>query len=335
VRFLPWRAARGHPHIVVDGASLPTTVLTLSHWPNNTTPERYRRETSTETALAWVARNDPRRVADAVTNNHFDEDGLFSMYAVMRPGPALAAAGLLADAAHAGDFGVFRDRDAARLCFAIEAHVDPALSPLPQAVLHATGASQVAALYRAMLPRLPRLIGEFRRLRRYWQHQDQHLDAGEEWLASRRLVIEEEPALDLAVVRLPDNAAPRTAWRYLRPEQAVVHPFTIHSATRATRIVRLQGRRIELQIRYESWLALPSRRPAPRVDLAPFCRWLNSHECSGRWIWEDPLEMAPRLYRERNEPSSLSPEQFLRELRRRLLSLAPVWDAYHWRPPRA
>jgi hypothetical protein len=319
---------------VVDGAAVATTALTLSHWPNNTTPERYRRETSTETALAWVAEHDPQRVAAVVSNNHFDEDGLLSMYAVVNPRDALARAALLGDAARAGDFGVWRTRAAARLCFTIEAHVDPALSPLPRRTLSTSGAARVAALYRSLLGRLPRLIDEQKRLRPLWQAQDAQLDAGEEWLAARRLVIEEEPALDLAIVRLPDDAEPRTAWRYLRPERAVVHPFVIHNATRCARLVRLQGRRIEFQYRYESWLALPSRRPAPRVDLAPFCRWLNRQERHGRWIWENPLDLAPRLYREHDEPSTLTPAAFLHALRQALRTLPSVWDAYNWPPPR-
>ena len=334
VRFLPWAQARQRRHIVVDGAAVSTTALTLSHWPNNSTPERYRHETSTETALAWLADHDPRAVADAVSNNHFDEDGLFAMYAVTAPRAALALAALLGDAARTGDFGVYRSRDAARLCFASEAHVEPARSPLPRAVLATQGAARVVALDQAMLRRLPRLIDELPRLRRLGQAQDAQLDAGEEWLAARRLVIEEEPALDLAIVRLPEDAEPRTAWRYLRPERAVVHPFVIQSATRCTRLVRLQGRRIEVQYRYESWLALPSRRPAQRVDLSPLRDWLNRREHHGRWIWENPLDLAPRLYREHDAPSSLTAAEFLHALRHALRTQPPVWDAYNWRPPR-
>ena len=107
------------------------------------------------------------------------------------------------------------------------------------------------------------------------------------------MVVEEEPELDLAIVRIPGEIAPRTAWRYLHREQA---PFTRSRSTtqtRCTRLVRIQGRRIEVQYRYESWLQLASRRPAMRVDLAPFCRWLNRREQHGHWIWDDTLDIAP------------------------------------------
>ena len=115
MRYVPWREVGARANVVVDGAPLPSTVLTLSHWPINSTPEPYRRDTSTATALAYVARHDPASVAGIVTNNHFDEDGLLSMFTVLEPRRALAHRELLADAARAGDFGCYRRRDAARL----------------------------------------------------------------------------------------------------------------------------------------------------------------------------------------------------------------------------
>ena len=102
MRFVPYPEVGGRANIVVDGAPLASTVLTLSHWPNNATPDRFKRDTSTETALAYVERHDPRRVAGIVTNNHFDEDGLFSMLRCSKPRRALRHRQLLADAAQRG-----------------------------------------------------------------------------------------------------------------------------------------------------------------------------------------------------------------------------------------
>lgn len=333
MRYVPSREVGARPNIVVDGAPLASTVLTLSHWPVNSTPDAYRRDTSTETALAYVERNDPARVASVVTNNHFDEDGLFSMFTVLEPRRALACRELLADAARAGDFGCYRRREAARLCFVIEAYADPELSPLPRDTFRGSPAARSAALFRRMLPRIPRLLEGLDASRRYWRLQDEHLDASEELVASGSVVIEEEPDLDLAVVRIPEDCRPRTVWRYLRREQAAVHPFALHNATRCGRIVRIQGRRIEVQYRYESWLQVVSRRPALRVDLTPFCRWLNRHETNGVWVWEDTLEIAPRLMLTNGAPSSIVPATFLRELRRFLRMLPPAWDPHHWKPP--
>jgi hypothetical protein len=335
LQFVPYREVGQRPNIVVDGAPLKSTVLTLSHWPNNSTPERFKRETSTETALAYIERHDPARAAAIVTNNHFDEDGLFSMFAVLEPRRALGFAQLLADASRAGDFGTYRSRDAARLCFVIESHADPELSPLPASTFAGSPAARVAALYRRLLPRLLGFLADSGSCRRYWREQDEHLEFSEALVAGGRVPIEEEPDLDLAIVRIPQDCEPRTVWRYLRPEQAVIHPFVIHNATRCARLVRIQGRCIEVQYRYESWLQIPSRRPAMRVDLTPFCRWLNRREHNGAWAWEDTLDLAPRLYMRNGAPSSINPETFLRQLRRHLRTAPPVWDPYNWAPQRA
>lgn len=332
IRYVPYHEIGAVPNIVVDGAPLESTVLTLSHWPVNATPSAYKRDTSTETALAWVARHDPRHIAAAVTNNHFDEDGLFSMFAVLEPRQALAHRQLLVDASRAGDFGVYRSRHAARLCFTIEAFADPQQSPLPRATFVRSGSGRVAALFRALLPRLPAMLRDPGRFLRYWRAPDEHLAQSEDWLAEGRVSIEEEPDLDLAIVRIPQELPPRTVQRYLGRERVPVHPFAIHNATRCTRLVRIQGRRVEFQYRYESWLQIHSRRPALRVDLAHFCRWLNARERNGRWTRENPLGIAPRLHLG-GAATSIEPAEFLRELRRELRRRPAVWDPYDWKPP--
>ncbi len=332
IRYVPYGEIGALANIVVDGAPLASTALTLSHWPVNSTPAPYKRDTSTETALAWVVRHDPRRVAAAVTNNHFDEDGLFSMFAVIDPRRALAYRKLLVDASRAGDFGVFRSRDAARLCFTIESYADPRRSPLSRVTFRGSAAARVAALYRALLPRLPAMLRDLGPFRRHWRAQDEHLSRSEEWFAAGRVIIEEEPDLDLAIVRIAPEIAPRTVWRYLGRERSPVHPFAIHNATHCSRLVRIQGRRIEFQYRYESWLQIHSRRPALRVDLGEFCGWLNARERHGCWTWENPLAIAPRLHLG-GAATSIEPAAFLRELRRQLRTRPAIWDPYDWKKP--
>ena len=132
VSYVPYKEVGGKPNIVVDGAPLDSTVLTLSHWPNNRTPEALKRDTSTATVFAYLDSPDSYQHVEIVTNNHFDEDGLFSMFALVQPVIALGYRELLIGGAMAGDFGVFKDRDAARLCFIIEAFTDKRVSPLPK-----------------------------------------------------------------------------------------------------------------------------------------------------------------------------------------------------------
>ncbi|MCL4721401.1 MAG: hypothetical protein KJ041_05485, partial [Gammaproteobacteria bacterium] len=273
-RYAPYEAARTLPHIMADGAPLPSTVLTLSHWPNTVTPAALRRDTSTATVFAYFDAPELHQSVPWVTNNHFDEDGLFSMYALTAPAEAQAHRALLIAASLAGDFGVVTDRDGARLCFVIEQLTDPEVSLLAPEVF--TAPDRVAALYEALLEALPAVLRDraagWPRFGDLWARQDEHLAASEALLRDEVVTLAESPELDLAVVRIPPYLRHRTARRYLRDEQAVLHPFAINSATACTRLLRVQGNRYEFEYRYEGWVQIASRRVPLRVQLGPLAR---------------------------------------------------------------
>jgi len=330
--FTPYAAARGLPNIVVDGPPLPSTVLTLSHWPNNQSPPEVRRDTSTATVFAYLDAVDLHQAVPWVTSNHFDEDGLFSMYAVTEPERALQDRELLIAASFAGDFGVVTNQEAARLCFAVETLTDPEVSPLPADVF--AEPDRVAALYVALLESLPDLLRDFRtgwpRFGDLWALQDEHLTASRALLADGIVTLVESPALDLAVVRIPPYLRRRTVRRYLVDESAAVHPFAVNTATQCNRILRVQGNHYEFEYRYESWVQLATRRVAKRVRLEGFAAHLNELEDVPGWVAEDPAGTAPRLYRPDGAPSSLSLDTFLLELEAALNSAPVAWDPYDW-----
>ncbi len=331
-KFTPYAAARALPNIVVDGPPLPSTVLTLSHWPNNQSPPEVRRDTSTATVFAYLDATHLHQAVAWVTNNHFDEDGLFSMYAVTEPEHALEDRELLIAASFAGDFGVVTSPEAARLCFAIEALTDPEVSPLPAEVF--AEPDRVAALYTALLESLPPLLRDRRpgwpRYGDLWALQDEHLTASRALLADGIVTLVESPALDLAVVRIPAYLRRRTARRYLRDESAAVHPFAINSATRCSRILRVQGNHYEFEYRYESWVQLATRRVALRVRLEGLATRLNELEGDPGWVAEDPTGTAPRLYRPDGTASTIELDSFLLELEAALTSAPVAWDPYDW-----
>ena len=331
-KFTPYAAARGLPNIVVDGPPLPSTLLTLSHWPNNQSPPTLKRDTSTATAFAYLDAVDLHQAVPWVTNNHFDEDGLFSMYAVTEPERALRDRELLIAASFTGDFGVVTNQEAARLCFAVETLTDPEVSPLPADVF--AEPDRVAALYRALLESLPALLRDLHtgwpRFGDLWALPDEHLTASRALLADGIVTLVESPALDLAVVRIPPYLRRRTVRRYLVDESAAVHPFAINSATQCSRILRVQGDHYEFEYRYESWVQLATRRVAKRVRLEGLAAHLNELEDAPGWIAEDPTGTAPRLYRPDGAPSSLSLDTFLLELEAALTSAPVAWDPHDW-----
>ena len=330
-RYVPYREIGDRSNVIVDGAPLASTVMTLSHWPNNQTPESLKRDTSTAIVFAYIDAPELHRQVEIVSNNHFDEDGLLSMFTFCYPDVALRHRALMLDAAKAGDFGVYTDRDAARLCFTIEAFSDPTVSPLSKKVFSGCENQRVSALYQHMLKRLPELLEDLHSYSNLWMEQDAHLDASERMVADGTVRIEEIAESDLAIVHIPSTLPSRPVRRYLQTEVVPVHPFAIHNATDCSRIIRVQGERLDFQYRYESWLQYVSRRPPLRVDLQKLCERLNSLEAAaGIWRCEKVTEVIPRLYLEGTDRSAISAERFIAEIRQYLATEPVAWDPYDW-----
>jgi Family of unknown function (DUF6687) len=148
------------PAISCDGL-VPGSGLDLTHWQGNHTPARYKADTSTEIALNFVVSPEARDkwVNAVAVNNHFDTDGVLSVWTLLDPAGALARRDLLIAAAEAGDFDEWPELDdGLRLDAAIR-------------VLGARAGDDAAA-YRTVLERLPDLIDRL----------DEHWDLwGDEW----------------------------------------------------------------------------------------------------------------------------------------------------------
>lgn len=329
VRYCPYSQLGEQPNIVVDGQAQRATQLTLSHWPWNSTPEGLLRDTSTDIVFAYLDRPDLHVDIPLVSNSHFDEDGLLSMYALVDPQNALAHRELMIGASRAGDFAIYTDPNAAKLAFILAGWFDPATTSLPQEIYQGTAATEVAGLYTHMLRELPALLGDIDGQRHHWEAEWEHLQDSERAIAEGRVVIDEVPELELAIIRIPDDMPARMVRRYLMRWQRSVHPFAVHNVTQCSRLVWLKGESIEFQYRYESWIQLASRRPAPRIDLAGLAEQLAIRETGGgEWVFEGVGEVAPRLYHKGSCRSSLGADYFLRELSAWLRTQPVAWDPY-------
>src|SRR5437868_6243335 len=114
------------PKLSVDGTV--GNAIHLSHWQGNETPARLRADTSTEIALNFVAAPDREEIArgvEVVTNNHFDTDGVLSVWAVLTGAPALDLRDRLVPAAEAGDFSEFTGARAVRASITIQGGDNP------------------------------------------------------------------------------------------------------------------------------------------------------------------------------------------------------------------
>jgi hypothetical protein len=327
VRFVPYGQLAGTPNVIVDGSATDSTVLTLSHWPNSGAPAWVAADLSAQMVFRYLDQPERHVAAEVVSTNHFDQDGLVGVFALVDPPAALARRERLVDIAAAGDFGTYRDRDAARAAIAIASYADPHLSPVRGlgALPHP---EQTAVLHRELLPLVAALADDVEAFRPLWEDEDAILEAGERAFDAGAVTIEELPALDLAVVTLPEHSCGAPLHRFTEPFEAVVHPFAVHRRTERLRLLYRQGRRYELQYRYETWVQLVSRHPAPRIDLGPLADELSALERHGAWHFDGVGALTPALRLHGSDESAIDWEDFLALVTRALSTGVGAWDPY-------
>lgn len=310
MRFVPYHQLSGIPNIIVDGAGQADTRLTLSHWPHSGTPWDLKQDSSAQIVFKYLDTPAHQISVEAVSNNHFDEDGLVGLFTILNPQAAQANRDLLIDIAAAGDFGTYRIRDAARIAFVIASHSDSNMSPLSSDIFARPYPQTAAALYVEMLQRLPEILAHPERFKQFWEASDEELSLSEEAIRNGTIQIEENSALDFAVVSAP--------------EQASCHPMAIHNATNCSRILEMRGSHYEFTYRYESWVQFISRPVLPRVDLLPLAQRLTNLEGKG-WHFDGVDEIVPHLSMQDDTPSRIPPNDFRREVEIFLSSATPAW----------
>ncbi len=333
LRFLPEADAAEVPNVVVDGAPNANTVLSLTHWPGFPTPDGLAADLSAQMVFRYLdegaGRHEPARV---VTNNHFDQDGLVGVFALVDPETALAQRQLLEDVAAAGDFATYQDRRAARLSMVLAAYADPARSPLGAAALSGPYPQTCGLLYTELLDRLATLAGDLDAVQDLWIEEDSELSAAEAAIASGSVTVDELPHVDLAVLTVPEEAPGHGGHRFAHGIVPGLHPMAVHNATDRFRIVQIRGRRYELAYRYETWVQYRSRRPLPRADLAPLADRLNQAEDgAARWSAEPVDTLTPRLRLDDGHESTLDPATFLAQVVAHLETATAAFDPYRLR----
>src|SRR5918998_483896 len=109
------------PKLSVDGTV--SNSIHFSHWEGNQTPDEVKADTSTEIALNLVASPERERLTEGielVTNNHFDTDGVLSVWTVLAGERALPLRDKLIAAAEAGDFSEYSSEDGVRASLLIQ-----------------------------------------------------------------------------------------------------------------------------------------------------------------------------------------------------------------------
>ena len=328
MKYVPYQQLAERPNVIVDGAANAHTVLSLSHWPHSPTPAELAADLSAEIVLRYLERPELHVPVEVVSNNHFDEDGLVGVWAMVNPDEAQRRCDLLVDIAAAGDFATYRYRRAARAAFTLSAFADPDHSPLGANVFAVDYPDLVATLFDELLPRLGDICDRPDDYRALWEAEDAALTESEAAIENGAATIEELPALDLAVVTIPADLDLRRVHRFTQRRTEAIHPMAVHNATDCFRVLVVQGRRFRFHDRYESWVQYVSRKPLPRVDLAPLAKRLSELERHGRWQADGVDAITPVMQLVGGDETGIDITTFRAELERHLAEAPPAWNPY-------
>jgi hypothetical protein len=184
------------PAISCDGL-VPGAALDLTHWQGNRTLLRFKADTSTEIALNFVA--SPEAVEEwaeaVVVNNHFDTDGVLSIWVLLDPDLAMACRDQLIAAAEAGDFDEWPALDRGLW-------LDAAIRAL------GSRAADDAEAYQTVLPQLPDLIDRLDERRDLWGREWDDLQEAAAALGSGRLRADSHGAIGLMIHAAGQSEAP-------------------------------------------------------------------------------------------------------------------------------
>lgn len=272
-------ALAGVSKLSVDGTV--DNSIHFSHWEGNTTPAEVKADTSTEIALNLVA--SPRYATltnniELVTNNHFDADGVLSVWTVLNGERALEYRDLLVSAAEAGDFSEHTSDDGVRVSIVIQGS-DQAGSnndtPPPLAGWLAGHEVDDARAYELVLPEVKKLLDDVNAYESLWREGWNNVAAAlESFARGESRVVEYEDSRISLITLAPE---------LLNPTMAVAkhaHGELFLIATPAT-----GGWSYRLDYPYYSWAETVVRPAVPRRDLSRALSSLNEKEGDrgGRW----------------------------------------------------
>ncbi len=330
LHYVPYAELAGAPNVIVDGSPTDGTLLCLSHWPGIGSPALFAADLSAEMAFLYLDAFDHHPGAGAVSNNHFDQDGLVGVFALASPADALARRELLVEVARAGDFADTSSREAARISMVLSAYADPERSPLER--LPDDYDALTALLYNELVERLPELCDRVESCRALWGDEDATLSASEAALASGAVTISEVPDLDLAVIEVGPSAPDGGGHRFGGQWVLGLHPIAVHGATERGALLTMRGSHFELAYRYESWVQLRSRPVRARVDLAPLAERLNEAEAAAdgdaAWVATASSGLTPTLAPAAQAESALTPRDVREQVEDYLRVAPPAWDPY-------
>jgi len=251
------------PTISCDGKVSGVT-LELTHWTGSTTPDEYYADTSTEMALQL-----PDSVLSnaLVLNNHYDTDGVLSVWACLEPALASRYADLLKEGAEAGDFGEWSSDLGIKL----------------DSVISAMYSNDEEAAYKKALRELPNLLDDLKKTKgtaykELWQPVLDHAYRSYDALVQGEAILKAGPG-SITILEEPFSLSSYALHRGLVQEGLL---------DRTTRVLRVMPNSSGYSYRYEKpghgWVQrLVDRKAIPSVDATKLVKQLNAIDGPSAW----------------------------------------------------
>lgn len=306
----------------------------FSHWEGNRTPAAVKADTSTEIALNLVGSPERERLTEGielVTNNHFDTDGVLSVWTVLTGERALELREKLIAAACAGDFSEYSSQDGVRASIVIQGSDaavpgEDAGSPLARHL--ADGAMlDDARSYELILPEVERVITRTDDYEFLWRDVWQRIEAALESFARGESHVEEDASTGLSLITLAPGLYGSRGFSPTRHNA----PFTAISANAHGQVFLIAlpmmgGWSYRVDYPYYSWAETIVRPRIERRDFTPLVARLNELEqrkanggnAQGRWALDSNEMTSAIKFLDQTGTlcaSTLPPEKVAEELR--------------------
>src|SRR6266852_894317 len=311
------------PKLSVDGTV--NNAIHFSHWKGNKTPASVKADTSTEIALNLAAapnREELTSGIDLVTNNHFDTDGVLSVWTMLNGARALELRDKLIAAAEAGDFSEMSTQEGVRASIVIQGSDSPTDvgSPLARQ-LAGEPVDDEARRYELVLPQVERVLTRTNDYSSLWVDPWNRIASALESFATGRSRVEEDEEAKFSLVTLaPDIFSPSgfKPTRHCAPFTAISHHA--HGEVFLIATPFDEGWAYRIDYPYYSWAETVVRPRIERRDFTSLVTHLTERDQSAKGLWRvDTSELASAIkFSDRNgklTESKLPPDIVANEIR--------------------
>lgn len=323
------------PKLSVDGTV--DNAIHFSHWKGNQTPESVKADTSTEIALNVVSapsRDELTHGIELVTNNHFDTDGVLSVWTMLNGERAQGLREKLIAAAEAGDFSELSTPAGVRASIVIQGSDPPTDvgSPLARQLAGAEVTDEARA-YELVLPHVERVLARTNDYASLWVDPWNRITTALESFAKGSSRVDEDQETKLSLVMLSPEIFSSAGFKPTRHSA----PFTAISHHARGRVFLIAtpldgGWAYRIDYPYYSWAETIVRPKIERHDFSSLIARLDEAEQNPAGQWKiDTSELASAAKfsdaHGRLAASSLTPDVVASQVRDALVDSCAVSPA--------